>query len=287
MVLVEVNGHHLTASIFAQRLAKKLKELDVLQIKKAQNIIRVKNSVVDEFIHESIIAEWAERKNLIVSQQEVEQKMRQVRQDYPDDVSFRKSLVQSNNTIKSWREDLQKKILEQKVFKSIYHDTAPPTIDNLRSYYKTHRSSFIKRAKVYIEHFLFETKSDAQDLHQKLKNGMTDYATLIRSYNTSVNYSKIWVEKGDVFNKAFSMKIGVWSDVLKSSYGYHIYRVLDKSLKKQQTFKEAKNTIYKILIEQRQQAAYFAWLEKRVNQLKVFRNNEAISNIYIETIAEK
>ena len=90
-----------------------------------------------------------------------------------------------------------------------------------------------------------------------------------------------------MFDKAFLMKKGVWSGILQSNYGYHIYKVLDKSLKKQLTFEEARDTIYKTLMEQRQQAAYFSWLEEQVRQLKVFRNNQAISNIHIETISER
>ena len=287
IVIVKVDDHHLTSKMFAQRLAIKLRYLDVLQIKEPQNIKKIKKNVIDEFIHEAIITKWAKNKKITVSQQELEKKMRQVTQDYPDDIAFRKALVQSNRTIETWKQDLQKRLLEEKVFKYLHQDIKPPTLDNLKSYYKTHKSSFIKKEKVYIEQFLLKTKSDAYDIYNKLRNKQ-GFGELAKNLHKA-NYSKLWIERGlsDVFEKAFLMRKGVLSGILKSPYGYHIYKVLDKKRKKHWTFNESKDKIHEILMAQRQQAKYVAWLEDQTNRLDVHFNEQAISNIYIETMGEK
>ena len=287
VVVVKVNDHHLTSKMFAQRLAIKLRGLDVLQIKESQNIAKIKNNIIDEFVHETIITQWAKDKKLTISQHELKKKMRQVIQDYPDDIAFRKALVKSNKTMEAWKQDLQKRLLEEKVFQSLHQDIKPPTLDNLKSYYETHKSSFIKKEKVHIEQFLLKTKSDAHDIHNKIKNKQNFSELAKNSYK--INHSSLWVEKGvlDVFEKAFLMKKGVWSDILKSPYGYHIYKVLEKKRKKHWTFNEAKDKIHEILMAQRQQAKYISWLEDQTSRLEVLLNEKAISNIYIETIGER
>ena len=286
VVIVRVNDDQLTSQIFAERLAIRLKALDVLQIKEPQNIAKIKNEVIDEFIHESIITKWAKNKKLTVSKIELEEEVKQVLQDYPDDITFRKALVQENKTMEIWKKDIQKRVLERKVFDSLNEDIKPPTLDNLKSYYNAHKSSFIEKERVHIEQFLLPTKNEAHDIYNKLKNRQ-DFSRSTHTYKT--NYNKLWVERGvaDVFKKAFSMRKGVWGGILESPYGYHIYRVLEKKRKKQWTFDEAKDKIHEILMAQRQQAKYVSWLEKQTSRLDVFLNKKALSNIYIETIGEK
>ena len=287
VIIVKVNDNYLTAKMFAERLAIKVKALHVLQIKESQNIAKIKNDVIDEFIHESVIAKWAENKKLTVSKKELEEKAKQVIQDYPDDITFRRSLVKSNKTMEIWEQDLQKRLLEEKVFESLNQDIKPPTLDNLKSYYNTHKSSFVKKERVHIEQFLLKTKNDAYDIYNKLKNGQHPNKLTKNSYK--INYNKLWIERDvlDVFKKAFYMKKGVWSDILESPYGYHIYKVLDKKRRKHWTFNEAKDRIHKILMAQRQQAKYVSWLEDEASRSNVLINEKALSNIYIETIGEK
>ncbi len=287
VIIVKVNDHHLTSKMFAQRLSIKLRALDVLQIKEPQNITKIKKNVIDEFIHETIITKWAKNKKITVSQQELERKMKQVIQDYPDDIAFRKILVQSNRTMETWKKDLQKRLLEEKVFQSLHQDVKPPTLDHLKSYYETHKSSFVEKEKVYIEQFLLKTKNDAYDIYNKLKDKQASSKQVKNSYK--INHSKLWVERGvsNVFEKAFLMKKGVWSDILESPYGFHIYKVLDRKRKNHWTFNEAKGKVHKTLMAQKQQAKYVSWLEDQATHLDVFLNEQAISDIYIETMGEK
>ena len=287
VIIAKVDDNHLTAKVFAERLAIKLKTLDVLQVKEPQNITKIKKNVVDEFIHETIITKWAESKKITVSQQELEKKVKEVIQDYPDDIAFRKTLVQSNRTMETWKADIQKRLLEEKVFQSLHQDIEPPTLDHLKSYYKANKSSFVEKERVYIEQFLLKTKSGAYDIHNKLKNKQEFNEQMKNSHK--INHSELWVERGvsDVFEKAFLMRKGIWSGILESPYGFHIYKVLDKKRKKHWTFDEAKDRIYKKLMAQRQRAKYVSWLEDQTRRLNVFLNEQAISNIYVETMGKK
>ena len=280
IVVVDVNGQKLTAKVFAQRLARKLRTFDVLKVKELENIEYIKNEIIHDFIHEAIVSRWAEQNNLTISPQEIKEAMDQIRNHYSNDMSFRQSLVESRQTLPYLKRSVQKRLLEKKVLGVIRENIRPPTQKELRSYYNANKHLFRQEARVYLQHFLFETESMAQGLLEKLK-----------SSNLSAHrgpQNNIWVEKGtsDIFEKAFTMKKGAWSRVLKSPYGYHIYRVLRKKPNKQWTFQDVKGKIYKTLMATREQATYSSWLEEQVHGLDVLRNNRVVADLQIETIGE-
>lgn len=281
ITVVEVNGHHLTAVDFAQRLAKKLKAFDVLKTKNPQNITRVKNQVIYEFIHEILITQWTQQQGLKVTPYEVQQQIDILRGEYPNDIVFRQSLVESGQTLETLKKELQKRLLEEKFFRHIREGINPPTTQDMASYYKANQALFRQEARVEVQHILFKSKSEAQGLHKKLKSLSQ------KSLNASkpLIHQKVWIEKGadNVFEKAFSMKKRAWSEVIQSPHGYHIYRVLRKKPNRQLTFGQAQDKIQRILMAQKEQASYSAWLEQQVGNLQVLRNEEVISNLQVES----
>ena len=285
VVIVEVNKARLTAGLFAQKLSHKLKGLNVLQLKEAQNITRIKDQVIDEFIHEVIVIKWAEQNHLIVSEKDIQQRIQQIKQSYPDDISFRKSLVEADQTLNDFKKNLHIRLLEEKVFQIIRQQRVTlPTLDDLKAHYATHKSSFNKKARVYLQQLLFENKSDAHTIYQEIKKQRKDIEMIVESSMTPLQHSKIWIEKGtfDVFENAFFMQKGVWSNILQSPYGYHIYRVLDRKAKRLSTFEEVKGIIQNNLIAIQGQKVYTRWLKEQMNQIQVYRNEQAIADIKVE-----
>jgi parvulin-like peptidyl-prolyl isomerase len=124
-----------------------------------------------------------------------------------------------------------------------------------------------------------------------LKKG-ADIKSLAKKFSVSAEASiggdTGWIPQGvlDVYDKAFKMPKGSRSRVLKSPYGYHIFRVIDKKKARLLPLSEAKESIRRILLADRDQATYASWLEKQMRSIRVFRNDEAISSIRIETLEE-
>ena len=64
---------------------------------------------------------------------------------------------------------------------------------------------------------------------------------------------------------AFSLTVGEVSDPVKTQFGYHLIRVNAKNEAKPISYNEARESIYRKLMSDKQQAAY----RSRVNQLKI------------------
>ena len=154
----------------------------------------------------------------------------------------------------------------------------PVTPDDLRTYYDQHRDQYRTPEQVKVSHILIKTplpgpdgKVDekgvaeaqrrAEDLLKQLKSG-AKLEDLAKKYSEDPGSAKQggslgWIGKGQTvpeFEKvAFSLPKGQISDLVKSSYGFHIIRVDDKQEAHMKTLDEVKAEIEPILKHQKAQ----------------------------------
>jgi len=152
------------------------------------------------------------------------------------------------------------------------------TQDDLRSYYDQHRDEYRTPEQVKVSHILIKTplpgpdgKVDekgvaeaqhrAEDLLKQLKAGAS-FEDLAKKYSEDPGSAKQggslgWIGRGQTvpeFEKtAFSLPKGQTSDLVKSSYGFHIIRVDDKQDAHMKTLDDVKAEIEPILKHQKAQ----------------------------------
>src|SRR5262249_32301844 len=102
------------------------------------------------------------------------------------------------------------------------------------------------------------------------------------------NPAVMWVKKGEspVFDSAFKLKPGRLSPIMKSEFGYHIFEVLVHKPPKPKTLADAKPNILRILMEKNEQNAYLSWLDAQVRKARVFKDEELINSMKVETKAD-
>ncbi len=287
-VIVDINGHQLTAEAFSRELAFRLRDQDALSVKNPKNLARVKASIVEDFIVQAINEEWARENNIIVKAEDLEKEIRLVQNSYPDDLSFRQALAEQGLTFREWKERLHQTVLQKLVSYQVSNDLTPPTEAEMQNYYKENTMKFAVREMAQIRQVVVATESDATAIEAELKRGkrMTDLA---KKYSISPEGPKGgvvgWVEKGltEIFELAFRMRPGQRSPIVKSSFGYHIFEVIGRKPAHTQPYNEAKNEIKRILMEKKKQSLYLSWLEERVRKARVFKDQAFIDAIKVET----
>jgi len=167
------------------------------------------------------------------------------------------------------------------------------THDELQSYYNQHRDQYRMAEQAKVSHILIKTplpgpdgKVDekgvaeaqrrAEDLLKQLKAG-TKFEDLARKYSEDPGSAKEggslgWIGKGRTvpeFEKAaFSLPKGQISDLVKSSYGFHIIRVDDRQDAHMKTLEEVKDQIEPILKQQKAQQIAQKQAEDLLQQAK-------------------
>jgi parvulin-like peptidyl-prolyl isomerase len=150
-------------------------------------------------------------------------------------------------------------------------------------YYNANKSSFTTPKTREVRHILVNSKSLADTIEAKLKNGAS-FAALAKQYSKDTGSAsqggKLCVAHGGTsgacqqtvapFDKAaFSLKTGATSPPVKSVYGYHIIQALGPIKPAHtQTFAEVKSQIEANLASQQKQTAWQSWLAKMAKDYK-------------------
>jgi len=287
-VVLDVNGKQMTASNFAQELARRLSGQDAFSVKDPKLIAAMKKKVSEEFITQALTETWAKENSIIVKAEDLEAQIQAVQKSYPDDLSFQQTLAEEGINFKAWREQMQNSALQKMVSERVVAAVAPPTEAEIQSYYQDHKSEFQVRESVQIRQILVATESDAKMLEDQLKSGKS-LAELAKKYSISPEASQGgnvgWIEKGlsDVFETAFHTKVARRSPIIKSSFGYHIFEVIGRKPARIQPLAEVKSDVKRILVEKRQQSLYLSWLEQQVRKARVFKDQAFIDALTVET----
>ena len=144
-----------------------------------------------------------------------------------------------------------------------------PSDDALRAYYDSHIDDYKVQNSVHVEHILFKTvgKTDAeiaeiqkkaQDVLNQAKKG-ANFEDLAKKYSED-DASKPkggdlgWIVEGQTVPEfqqaAFNLPKGAISDLVKTQYGFHIIKVLDKQTANTKTFEEVRDSILPIVTDE-------------------------------------
>ncbi len=218
-----------------------------------------------------------------------------------DDI--KKGLHPTNEELKAYYDSHQKtyanSIPEKRKVKYVLVDTAKiqsgvqVTHDDLQAYYNAHRDQYRVAEQVKVSHILIKTplpgadgkvdekgvaaaQQRAEDLLKQLKAG-AKFEDLAKKNSEDPGSAKEggslgWIGKGRTvpeFEKAaFSLPKGQISDLVKSSYGFHIIRVDDKQDAHMKSLEEVKGEIEPIVKQQKAQEAAQKQAEDLLQQAK-------------------
>jgi len=152
------------------------------------------------------------------------------------------------------------------------------TQDDLRTYYDAHRDQYRTPEQAKVSHILIKTplpgadgKVDekgaaeaqrrAEDIQKQLKGG-ANFEELAKKYSEDPGSAKQggslgWIGRGQTvpeFEKAaFTLPKGQLSDLVKSSYGFHLIRVDDKQEAHMKSMDEVKGEIEPVIKHQKAQ----------------------------------
>ncbi len=259
--------HNLTPAIFEEDVRKQI------VIGKLQALITGGASVSDSEIRQEFTKE----------NMKVKFEYAVLKQD-----DIKKGLHPTDEELKAFYNSQQKtyanSIPEKRKIKYVVIDTGKIqggvqiTHDDLQAYYNAHRDQYRVPEQVKVSHILIKTplpgadgkvdekgvaeaQKRAEDLLKQLKAG-AKFEDLAKKYSEDPGSAKEggslgWIGKGRTvpeFEKAaFSLPKGQMSDLVKSSYGFHIIRVDDKQDAHMKTLDEVKGEIEPVLKQQKTQ----------------------------------
>jgi peptidyl-prolyl cis-trans isomerase C len=285
MAVEQVNDHALTSKQFANQLARRLRNFDALAAKDPNNIHRIKEEILRDFLVKSLTLDWARSQNIVISETMLDAEVDKLRANYPDDLSFRRALAQENISFSDWRSELRYTLIEKEVFKKLNEKIKGPSEEEIKRYYDSQKDRFKKKDRIYIRQIVVDEDAKADAIKADLKTG--DFAELAKKFSITPE-GKVggvvgWIEKGtvDYFDPLFTAGAGL--QTVKSPFGVHIIRVEKKAAASTVPLEEVRPQIVRDLRAQREQAEYVAWLDAQLRSSKVLKDYELINSIKVDT----
>ena len=282
VVLLQVGPFVCTASCFAQALTDKLRGVDSLTARQ-DNVLQVlKHQVEQDFIVQSLVTDWAQRHALLVKDDEITQRINEVRQQYPNDLQLKEVLVERGLNFQKWRHKIKNSLLEKKVMAHIHKDIKLQHSDEeLKQYYEQHLDEFKLKAQVKLSQVILPSMGRAEHLRQEIKKGKS-FQSLAPQVGGVQDVG--WVERGsfDIFDQAFEHPVGWLSEVQQSQHGFHVIKLEGRRPARQLSFEAVKPRIEALYRAQAQEKNYKKWLKARLKQLKVYKNEGLIEALRVE-----
>jgi len=239
----------------------------------------VKEAYLNQMIERKILAQEARRLGIRVSAEELSQAILEIKKDYPGE-GFGEKLDLTGMSLEKWKVRLEEKLLAEKMVRGSHPYKGKIEEKLAREFYETHRSLFQLSRKVRVRQIVVTDGNEAIQIQKRLKKG--------ESFEKLAKEKSLGPEKvqgGDLgyfsegerpaeFDHVFSMEVGAISEVIKSPYGYHLFKLEEKSEPREISFEEAKKSILHRLEREKGEEEYQRWFKDLREKAKVKVNRK-------------
>jgi foldase protein PrsA len=242
----------------------------------------LRDSAVNFLVQQEELGQEAQKLGVTVTQQDLDKQVEQIKK-----VSFQGSEKKLDDALKKAgitlaqleQVDLRPKLLGEKLQAKVTSDVKVSDAA-AQKYYNQNKASFATQKTREVRHILVNSKSLAETIETKLKNGAS-FAALAKKYSkdtgSAAQGGKLCAAHGGnigacfqtvpPFDKAaFSLKTDEISPPVHSVDGWHVIQALGPV--KPATFEQVKSEIEANLASQQKQTAWQAWLAKMAKDFK-------------------
>jgi peptidyl-prolyl cis-trans isomerase C len=179
---------------------------------------------------------------------------------------------------------IRKRLLIEKTVDSLFR-VRKISQSVIRNYYRSHPDRFQKKEEAVVDHIVVAREDEAKTIHDALSKGA--------SFKTIARLQSLGTEARDggrmkpyargtfppPFDSVFSLKPGQISDVLSSSYGYHVFRLEQILPGGPVPLSDARKSILRTLRHKQARISLDNWLSDEL-RIHVFRPEKKYEGIF-------
>lgn len=284
-IIAMVNGDSVTLEELNGAL-KSLSPEEGVQIR-SQEAENLREELLNQLIDKKLLLQEAKQSGIQVSPEEMTSVIEQMKGDYTDE-EFNRLLKSSGLTPERWKQEVKEGLLIDKLIDTAIANRLNISEEEIKSYYQKNRAIFEKKEEVRARQIVVATEEEAKNIHQQLLNG-ADFVELATEKSMSPDKANGgdlgYFTKGQMpeeFDIVFTLKVNSISTVMKSPYGYHIFKVEDKRAPRSQSLEEVRETVYQHLAREREDQLRSEWIKElrskadiQINSSLLIKQNES------------
>jgi len=268
-VVLDINDEKVTSKQFKKMLVeqKKIFRVQNIQELKPEELSWFKNRVLDELVKKILLAQEIEKNNITVDQNEFNKVLNQKREGYVED-TLGKTLVLEKISREDWENSIKNTVLTNKLIQEHVNSKVSVSEKEMQEYFDK-SDEFHKKEQVRALHIMVESEEEIRKIQKEIRRKQKTFSDLAKEYSLGPE----GVQGGDLgyfeagqmpeeFDDVFKLKINKISDIIRTPYGFHLFKVVGKVQERKMDFEESRSSIKKILLRNLQDKAFQKWFLK-------------------------
>ena len=198
-------------------------------------------------------------------------------------------------------EKLRRQLLINELVQQTLADNVSLTDLEIQDYYENNKDAYILQDDIiHAHHILTNTRAEANAVRRSLLAGESAEAIMLAAAEDSTNQnpyradwdwgyfseSDIIAEVPEISNVVFKLKAGDVSTPIKSNYGYHVLKIIDKQLKGDyKNFELVKDEVQLTLQTKKKQDRYQRFLLQIKSKFKIDTNFKILESVVLDSLS--
>ncbi|HON58707.1 MAG TPA: peptidyl-prolyl cis-trans isomerase [Smithella sp.] len=264
--VASVNGSKIYLDDYQRELARKRHLVPEDFLSRPEGMKKFEEEVLEGMIAEKIMLLRAKELNITVSDSAVEEKISEMKKDYGDD--FTNLFAREKISYEIWKEWLKKEMILQSLVDVDVNSKIKITDTEAEDYFKRHQDNYKTEARVRVSQIVVNDMELAKKALKRLAAG-EEFAKVAADMSIApeakqggdLGFITRWMMPEPLDKTIFKMRAGTVSRIVKSSYGYHIFKVLENQPARSRSFQEVREQVLADLRLQKEDDAFVSWLE--------------------------
>ena len=209
-----------------------------------------KTAIANQLVNAHLLLIAGQESDVEVTKDELEENYANFKAQYSSEEEFKSALERVNDTEESIKVKLKENILLHKYLSEKFYSKVEVSDDEAESFYKENEEHFITPDQVQASHILVKEENEADEVKTKLDSGenFEDIAKEVSKCPSSAKGGDLgFFGKGQMVKEfedaAFSLNPGEITGPVKTKFGYHMIKLIDKKKSAKQSFESVKDNI--------------------------------------------
>lgn len=270
-----VNGDPITLGEFIERFTRAGFKLD------GTVDISIKEEFLNRLIERKMMLREAQRRRIKIGLPEINQRISALQHEHGKDL--KSELAAQGIDFEKWKADIWENMMIEKLVGRDVNRNVSVSAAEIRRSYQVNQERFQRPDQVRVRQIVVSTEAEAVVLLEQLRGG-ADFVALAKKRSTAPEAEAGgdlgYFARGEMpaeFNLVFGLRKGELSTVVKSPYGFHIFRLEDRKPAGMRSLDEVSEEIAKALLQEKQDVRFRQWLKDLRSRTKFEVNYQALS----------
>jgi peptidyl-prolyl cis-trans isomerase SurA len=276
-IVAVVNGELITLFELNQRFKPILDQFDGqdVQAEDAAQLLQAKRKLLDQMVDDILLRQEAERMELTVSDVEVQNHLRQVREQAGvTNAQFQEQLKSQGLDPEMYEQRIRDEILQHRLLSFMIRRKVVITEQEIQDYYRDHPGEFSQQRQVHLALILFASRSQAEQVVQELRDGTISFDQAARQYSRGPGAAQggdigvlAWNDLAGAWRSALEgLEVGRMSPLFSVQDQPALLKLLDEKAGEVKPLPEVQDQIREKLMQPRLEARYDEYLDRLRDQ---------------------